>query len=89
MARKELAPIYVCLGEIHKARAVIDEFLKHEPDYTVDDYRRLFEKTSVPDEVRERNLEDLRIAGLPEADSRDDRSPDQGDGPDSEAPSPN
>jgi len=67
MARRELAPIYVCLGEVDKARAVMDEFRKHEPDYTLADYRRLFEKVPLLDELRDRNLADLRTAGLPEA----------------------
>ncbi|MDX1710299.1 MAG: BTAD domain-containing putative transcriptional regulator [Rhodovibrionaceae bacterium] len=66
MARRELAPIYVCLGQVEKARKVIRAFLEEEPDYTLDDYRHTLIGRYEDPVLMHRLLADLSTAGLPD-----------------------
>jgi adenylate cyclase len=62
-ARRSLAAVYVRLGRIEEAKAEAEEFLKKEPDYSLEN-----EKTAPykdPSQL-ERWTEDLRKAGFPE-----------------------
>ena len=62
-ARRTLAPVLVRLGRLDEARAVIAEFLKNEPDHSIEDMEVIpFEHK----EYLERWKEDLRKAGIPE-----------------------
>jgi TolB-like protein len=62
-ARRTLAPVLVRLGRLEEAQAVIAEFRKNEPGYSLADVNRVsFEHK----EYLERWTEDLRSAGLPE-----------------------
>jgi adenylate cyclase len=66
LARRQLAAAYVGMGNVTEARAVIEEFLKNDPDYSIGKLRLNFKgKFSNPDDL-ERFVEDLRTAGLPE-----------------------
>lgn len=66
LARRTLASLYVCLGQVDQARAVMAEFLKQEPGYTIDDVRlSLTQKYQNPSDL-ERWIDDLRKAGMPE-----------------------
>jgi TolB-like protein len=62
-AQRTLAPVLVRLGRLEEAQAVIAEFRKNEPGYSLADVNRVsFEHK----EYLERWTEDLRSAGLPE-----------------------
>ena len=66
LSRRTLASLHVCLGQIDKARAVIAEFLRQEPGYTIADVRlSLAQKYQNPADL-ERWIDDLRKAGLPD-----------------------
>ena len=66
LARRQLAAAYVGMGNVTEARAVIEEFLKNAPDYSIGKLRLNFKgKFSNPNDL-ERFVKDLRTAGLPE-----------------------
>ncbi|WP_377189475.1 adenylate/guanylate cyclase domain-containing protein [Ruegeria meonggei] len=64
LARRTQAALYVRLGRIEDAQAVIDELLKNEPDHTLDDLRHSLKGKFRDSSVGERFVEDLRKAGL-------------------------
>ncbi len=61
--RYTLGPVLVQLGRLDEARAVITEFLKNAPNYSIEDTEILPFKH---EEYLERWKEDLRKAGIPE-----------------------
>ncbi|MCU9848931.1 winged helix-turn-helix domain-containing protein [Defluviimonas sp. WL0024] len=66
LARRTLASLYVCVGDVPKARSVIHKFLEQEPGYSIADVRAsLAHKYKKPADL-ERWIDDLRKAGLPE-----------------------
>jgi TolB-like protein/class 3 adenylate cyclase/Tfp pilus assembly protein PilF len=63
LARRILASVMVRLGRLDEARAVIAEFLKNEPDFSIENMEVIPFKH---EEDLERWKEDLRKAGIPE-----------------------
>ena len=64
-ARLTLAAAYVHTGEIDKAKAEVGKFLESEPDHTLRDEKEVvapFQDAA----LRQRWLDDLRVAGMPE-----------------------
>jgi len=66
LARRTQAALYVRLGRIEDAQAAIDELLKNEPGYTLDDQRHSLKRTFRDSDAPDRFIDDLRKAGLPE-----------------------
>jgi len=65
-ARRTLAAIYVRLGRLAEAQAVIKTLLENSPGYTLENVRLNFkDKFKNPADL-EQYVEDLRKAGLPE-----------------------
>ncbi|MGA9433852.1 MAG: tetratricopeptide repeat protein, partial [Roseobacter sp.] len=64
LARRTQAALYVRLGRIDDAQAVIDELLKNEPNHTLDDLRHSLKGKFRDSSVGDRFVEDLREAGL-------------------------
>jgi tetratricopeptide (TPR) repeat protein len=66
-ARRTLALIYVKLGRLDEARAVMAEYLKDNPDFTLTTYRRYLETLPYQDPaLYEYAIDGMRIAGVPE-----------------------
>lgn len=63
-AHRELAVTYAMMGDIDKAREHAKTLLKLEPDFTVQQWARSISE-HIP-EYRERDLDALRAAGIPE-----------------------
>ena len=66
LARRQLAAAYVGMGNVTEARAVIEEFLKNDPDYSITKIRLNFKDKFTNPKDLERFIADLRTAGLPE-----------------------
>jgi len=66
LARRTLASLHVCLGQMEEARAVMAEFLNQEPGYTVGDVRLSLAQKYKNSADMERWIDDLRKAGLPD-----------------------
>jgi adenylate cyclase len=62
LARRHLAAAHVRLGHIDEAQKVVAEFLRYDPDYTLDREKRWPYKDG---KVLEALVADLRTAGLP------------------------
>jgi adenylate cyclase len=66
LANRTLAASHVCLGQLDEARAAIATLLKDDPEYSLAKLRlNLMDKFEDP-VARERFIDDLRAAGLPE-----------------------
>ena len=65
LARRTLAAIYVRMGRLEEAQAVITEFLENAPDYTVEKLQ-LNIKGKFMKSDEDRFIGDIRKAGLPE-----------------------
>lgn len=66
LGRRTPAAIYVRLGRLEEAQAVIEKFLEKAPEYDLGKLRlNLKDKFRNPADA-ERNIENLRKAGLPE-----------------------
>ena len=66
LARRSLATTYVRLGRLEEARAVVAEFLKNDPDYTLEKLRLNIKGKFINPADEKRLIDDLRKAGLPE-----------------------
>lgn len=66
LARRTLAAIHVCLGQMDAARAAITELLEDNPGYSIGEVKEVFRARLKSPAMLERWLEDLRKAGLPE-----------------------
>lgn len=66
--RRSLAQILVRLGRVDEARAVMNEYLKNEPEFTLARYRQYIHTLPIDESVVdiEPYIDDLRIAGVPE-----------------------
>jgi tetratricopeptide (TPR) repeat protein len=65
--KDNVAMALACLDRVEEARAVIEEFLEKEPDYTLEEVKAgSFFKNSKTRMYAERRIEDLRAAGVPE-----------------------
>jgi TolB-like protein len=64
--RRTLAPVLVRLGRLDEARAVIKEYLKNDPDYSLEILASTHVRRHKSKEYLERLTEDLRTAGIPE-----------------------
>jgi hypothetical protein len=62
--RLTLAASYVHLGRLDEARVIVAEFVRDNPDWTVTSERDFPFNPVQP--LRQRWLDDLRAAGLPE-----------------------
>jgi TolB-like protein/class 3 adenylate cyclase/Flp pilus assembly protein TadD len=62
--RRTLAPVLVRLGRLDEARAVVQEFLRHEPSFNLEETKTFagFQHQA----YRDRWVDDLRKAGIPE-----------------------
>jgi TolB-like protein/class 3 adenylate cyclase/cytochrome c-type biogenesis protein CcmH/NrfG len=65
-ARRTLASALVRLGRLEEARAVIAEFRKNAPEYTLEEFKRATEGKFKNQADLDRALDDLRTAGLPD-----------------------
>ncbi|MBY6117095.1 winged helix-turn-helix domain-containing protein [Mameliella alba] len=63
---KTLATIHVCLGQIPEARAALQRFLDKEPGYGLREERAWVPTAWQPEGIRERYLDQLRQAGMPD-----------------------
>ncbi len=63
-AYRELAVTYAMMGDMDKAREYAKRLLKLQPDFTVQQWGRSI--SEVASEYRERDLDALRAAGIPE-----------------------
>lgn len=66
LARRTEAALFVRLGRIDEAQAVIVELLKNEPGHTLNDLRHSLEGKFRDASVADRFIDDLRKAGLPD-----------------------
>jgi TolB-like protein/class 3 adenylate cyclase/Tfp pilus assembly protein PilF len=66
LARRTEAALFVRLGQIDEAQAVIDELLKNEPDHTLDNLRHSLKGKFRDVSIADRFMDDLRRAGLPD-----------------------
>ena len=64
--RRTLSPVLVRLGRLDEARAVIKEYLKNDPDYSLEILASTHVRRHKNKEYLERLTEDLRTAGIPE-----------------------
>jgi adenylate cyclase len=65
-ARRQLAKILVRLGKIDEAKAVIAEFLRNEPNFTLEDERKMYEDHLPNSPHLTKEFDDLRAAGVPD-----------------------
>ena len=66
LARRTLAAVYVRLGRLDEAQAVIKTFLENSPDYTLEKWQQNIKGKFRNPADAEKMTEDLRKAGLPE-----------------------